>query len=79
MYLNRNPPARRLSHLRILDSKEARYTRAREVDVQDADGVAGQREGEGELCCYAGFADAAFAREHEDNVADVGERHQSGS
>jgi len=32
-----------------------------EVDVEDADGVAGEGEGEGELGGYGGFADAAFA------------------
>lgn len=57
------PAAGRLGDFRGLEIEEARDGGAGEVDVEDADGVAGEGEGEGELGCYGGFADAAFAGE----------------
>ena len=46
-----------------LDAEEAGYGGAGQIDVENADGMAGQGEGEGELSSYRGFAYAAFARE----------------
>lgn len=70
-----DPAPRRLADFGGFDVEEAGDGGAGEVDVEDADGVALQGEGEGELGCYAGFADAAFAGEDEGDVFDVGERH----
>ena len=75
MHRHGNPATRRLAHFFLLDTEESRYRRAREIDVEDADGVALQRQRQRELGGNARFADPAFAREHEDNVAYVFERH----
>ena len=63
MHLNRQPAPRGLFYLRVFDAEEAGDGGAGEVDVEDADGVACEGEGECELGCYGGFADAAFAGE----------------
>ncbi len=63
MNLHRQPAAGGLGDFRGFEAEEAGYGGAGEVDVEDADGVAGEGEGEGELGGYGGFADAAFAGE----------------
>lgn len=47
----------------VFDAKHMRDVGPGEVDVEDAYGVAGQREGEGELGRDGGFAHPAFAGE----------------
>ena len=69
------PAAGSLGDASGFEAEEAGDGGASEVDVEDADGFAGEGEGEGELGCYGGLADAAFAREDEDDVLDVGEGH----
>jgi hypothetical protein len=69
------PSARRLTHFAVLDAEEARNARAGQVDVEDADSVALEREGEGELGGDAALADPALAREDEHNIFDVIQRH----
>lgn len=57
------PAAGDLGHLGGLDGEHARDGRAGQVDVEDADRVAGEGEGEGELRGNGGLSDAAFAGE----------------
>ena len=61
MDLHRQPASGGLCDFGGLEAEEAGYGWAGEVDVEDADGVAGEGEGEGKLGSYGGFADAAFA------------------
>ena len=49
MHLHRQPPPGGLCDLGAFEPEEARDGGAGEVDVEDADGVAGEGEGEGEL------------------------------
>ena len=63
MDLDGEPSAWCLSDLCQLDAQEAGDGGAGEVDVQDADRVTGQREGEGELGGYGGLSDSSFAGE----------------
>ena len=63
MDLHRQPAAGGLCDLCGFEAEEARDGGPGEVDVEDADGVAGEGEGEGELGGDGGFADAAFAGE----------------
>ena len=58
------PASRRLSDSLILDPEHVRYGRAGQVGVEDSDAEALQAEGEAELDCQGGFADAAFAGEN---------------
>jgi len=39
-----NPSPRRLSDFRRFDTEEAGYRGASEIDIEDSDGVAGERE-----------------------------------
>ncbi len=61
MDLHRQPAAGGLCDFGGFEIEEAGDGGTGEVDVEDADGVAGEGEGEGELGGYGGFADAAFA------------------
>lgn len=63
MHLYGQPAPGRLRDFGGLDAQEARDGGAGEVDVEDADAVAGQAERERQLRRYGGFADAAFAGE----------------
>ena len=64
------PAARCLSYFGIFYGEHARDVGACEVGVEDADGVAGEREAEGELGGDGGFAHAAFAREDLGNLLE---------
>lgn len=61
--LNGKPTAGRLCDFRAFHAQEAGNGGAGEIDIENADGVAGEAEREGELGGYGGFANAAFARE----------------
>lgn len=67
------PAAGGLAHFFVLDAEEPRDAGAGQVDVEHADVVAAQGEGEGELYGYAGFADAAFAGEDKEFMFYSGE------
>ena len=58
---DRIPAAEGLGDLCILEAEETWDGGAGEVDVEDADGLVGKREGEGELGCYGRFTNAALA------------------
>lgn len=60
---HREPTTGGLRDPGIFEPDETRDRRAREIDVEDADGFALQGQGEGELEGHGGFADAAFAGE----------------
>jgi hypothetical protein len=70
-----NPAAGGLADLLVLDAKEAGDRRPCQVDIEDTDAVALQRQAESELRRDARLADPAFARQHEHNLVDVVERH----
>jgi hypothetical protein len=70
-----NPAAGGLADLLVLDAKEAGDRGPCQVDVEDTDAVALQRQAERELRRDARLADPAFARQHEHNLVDVVERH----
>jgi hypothetical protein len=70
-----NPAAGGLADLLVLDAKEAGDRGPCQVNVEDTDAVALQRQAESELRRDARLADPAFARQHEHNLVDVVERH----
>ena len=62
MYFDGEPSAGCLFDLCIFEAEEAGDGGAGEVNIENPNGFAGKGEGESELRCYRGFADAAFAR-----------------
>lgn len=62
--LDREPAARCLGDFCIFDPQKAWYRGASQIDVEDANGVTGERKGERELCGYGRFADSAFTGEN---------------
>lgn len=64
MYVHGQPAARGLLHFCGFDTEQMWDRGAGEVDVENANRVAGQGQGESELGCDGGFSDATFPGEN---------------
>lgn len=63
MNFNGEPTAGRLGDFCTFHAQKAGNGGACEIDIEDTNRMPGETEREGELGCYGGFADAAFAGE----------------
>ena len=74
--LDGKPAAGSLGHFLLFEIEQARNAGSREIDIEDSNVVALLCQGEGELDCDGGFADASFTGEDEDDVPDILEAHR---